>query len=185
MGRREEFRQLADLLEDRGIPYMLVGALAMDVLGDPRSTVDVDVQVDMEPPPPGTTSWEGWFVQERSRDEVFGQETVIVHRPTKTTPFELFLTDHWFTRQALERRQTVVSERFGQKIRVPTAEDFLLLKACYWQHRSRRRSKKAQDGVDIETVFEANRETIDRAYLEGNADELGVWDALGELLGLD
>lgn len=182
MGRREEFRQLVDLLEDREIPYMLVGALAMDVLGDPRSTVHV--QVDMEPPSPGTTSWEGWFVQERARDEVFDQETLIVHRPTGTTPFELFLTDHWFTRQALERRQTVVSERFGREIPVPTVEDFPLLEACYWQHGSRRRSMKAQDGVDIETVFEANREAIDRAYLAENADELGVWDALKELLEL-
>lgn len=164
---------------------MLVGALAMDVLGVPRSTVDVDLQVRMDPPPRWTTSWNGWFIQERARDEVFDQQTLILHRPTRTTPFELFLTDHWFTGQALDRRQTVRFERFEREIPVPTADDFILLKACYWQHEGRRKAKSTQDAVDIESVYEANREAISASYVEENARELEVWDELTDLLALD
>lgn len=120
----------------------------------------------------------------RSHDDVFDQDTLILHLPTKTTPFELFLTDHWFTRRALERRRRVHVERFDRQIPIPTPEDFILLKACYWRYEGRRASKKAQDGVDIESVFEANRASIEGAYLEENGRKLDVWRPLSDLLGL-
>lgn len=164
---------------------MLVGALALDVLGDPRSTHDVDLQVRLDDPPERWAStWEGWFIQERAHDEVFDQATLVLQKPTETTPFELSLTSHWFTTQALNRRQQVRLERLDRDVPVPTPEDFVRLKACYWSHESRRKAKAAQDAVDIESVFLANRQEIDGEYLEDNARQLGTWPSLSDLLDL-
>ena len=37
--------QVAGILDDLGIPYALGGSLASSLIGEPRSTVDVDIAI--------------------------------------------------------------------------------------------------------------------------------------------
>ena len=37
--------EVASLLEEIGLPYMLIGGLAVALWGEPRATLDVDVSV--------------------------------------------------------------------------------------------------------------------------------------------
>ena len=37
--------ELATALEDRGLPYVLIGGLAVSLSGEPRATLDVDISV--------------------------------------------------------------------------------------------------------------------------------------------
>jgi len=41
--------EVAEALDACGLPYVLIGGLAVAVLGEPRSTLDVDVSVWTEP----------------------------------------------------------------------------------------------------------------------------------------
>lgn len=183
MGFAEDLDPLFDALEEAGHEFMVVGGLAMDALGVPRSTVDIDIQIRLDPAELGTSSYFlGWFIDERAHDEVFDQVTLIVHAPSSPRPVELFLTDHWFTSQALDRRQHLQATSVGRAFPLPTPEDFVLLKAAYWRHLSRSPRKAAQDGVDIESVLAANLDELDHAYLEENARKLEIWDPIRGIL---
>lgn len=72
------------------------------------------------------------------------------------------------------------SELLGRDVPVPTPEDFVLLKAAHMVHPSRRRTKAAQDALDIEAVARAN--ALDETYVQPRAERLGLWDALAPLL---
>jgi hypothetical protein len=182
MGVVDDIRRVAATLDAERIPFMLVGGFALDALGVPRATVDVDLQVAMDPPPRAASTVLGLIIEERSRDSVFDQDVIIGHVPTSGVPIELFITSHWFTRQALERRQTVKSGMLGQEIPIPRVEDFILLKSAYMTSPARSTRKAAQDGVDVETLMQRTAGTLDAAYVEAAARQLGTWDALRPLL---
>lgn len=177
-----EAREFLRRLKAAGVPHMLVGAMALDALGPPRSTMDIDIQVHVEGAPTASeTTYLGAVVEERSRDPVFEQDVYIVHLPTYAVPIELFVTSHWFTAQALDRRRMVQSGELDE-VPVPTPEDFVLLKAAYHESSQRSRAKRAADAVDIEGVIRGLRGDVDRAYLEENARRLGVWPFLSDLM---
>lgn len=178
----DDLSRFIDHLEDEGVPHLVVGAVALDALGTPRRTGDIDLLLGAEPPEPGESTFLGLLVQERSRDEVFDQPVVSGHLPTKPTPFELFFADHPFTEAALERGRTTEADAFPRPLRLPTAEDFLVMKAAYSAHPSRSRRKAAQDGVDLESVVETQGKAIDWSQVEEGARDLGCW---GELADLD
>lgn len=183
MGLVEDLGAFVELLDDLKADYMIVGGLALQGLGIPRSTLDIDVQARLRDPPARHASYfHGWFVDERSKDEVFDQETLILEGRESGVPVELFLTSHWFTRQALERRQTVESSLLDREIPIPTAEDFVLLKAAYWQSDGRAEAKANQDRLDIEGVVEAHGPEMDLGYVKENATQLAVWDDLAPLV---
>lgn len=181
MGLVQDLRRVLDALDAEGVPHMLVGGLALESLGMPRTTLDIDIQLLA---PPGLRRERsvvfGCVVEEWARDEVFGQDTLIAHLGTSAIPVEFFLTGHWFTRQALDRRQVIRSASLAREVAIPRPEDFVLLKTCYLASAGRRAAKRAQDALDVQSVAAAF--PLDRAYLRGNAEKLGVWDALAPLL---
>lgn len=177
----ENLRAVLHALEREGVPHMLVGGLALEALGMPRATLDVDVQVSAPDVPSRAKSiLYGCIVEEWSKDRVFGQETVIGHVGGSGIPVEFFFTSHWFTRQALERRQRVHSPSLAREVPIPTPEDFVLLKACYLGDEGRSRAKLAQDALDVEGVAAAF--PLDQKYVRENAERLGVWERLAPLL---
>lgn len=143
----------------------------------------MDVQVALpETPASLDPSFHGFLVEERSRDAVFDQDVLVIHRPTSPVPFEVFVTSHWLTAQALARRQQFRSEVLERKVPVPTPEDFVLMKSAFMVASTRSRRKGVQDALDIEGVADARRGEWDAAYVEVNARRLGTWDALRPLL---
>lgn len=170
----EDIRLFSRLLGDAKIPYMFVGAVALEGLGVPRATFDVDIQVAATPPAPSASSYLGWIVEERASDNVFGQPVVILHRPTSPIPFELFFTEHWFTRQALERRQVLPSRLLRMDVPIPRPEDFVLLKASFMLSPNRSPRKRTQDALDIDGVLAAHPGRMNRDYLQANARKLGI-----------
>ena len=47
MEQRDMLRQLLVVLDQLGVPYMLVGSIASAVYGEPRMTKDIDVVADL------------------------------------------------------------------------------------------------------------------------------------------
>jgi hypothetical protein len=179
VGLADDLAEALDLLDDLEAPHMVVGAIALEALGVPRSTLDIDLQVQLPDPPARHTSYfHGWFIAERSTDEVFGQDVLILEGKATGVPVEMFLTSHRMTEQALERRTRVRSGLLNREIPVPTPEDFILLKAAYHDDPGRAEAKATQDRLDIEGVVEAHGAELDRAYLEDNARDLGAWETL-------
>lgn len=183
MGLVEDLEAFLDLVIEIEVPHTLVGGVALEALGVPRSTLDIDVQVRLPEEPSDVSSYfHGWFIAERAKDEVFDQDVLILEGKETGVPVEMFLTDHWFTDQALERRTKVESGLLGRPIPVPAVEDFLL-NAAFHAASSRSEAKATQDRLDIEGVVEEHSGDLDRTYLEENARELGVWPTLADALG--
>lgn len=179
VGLVDDLLAALELMEEIDAPHMVVGGIALEALGVPRSTLDIDLQVRLDDPPPRYDSYfHGWFVAERSRDLVFDQDVLILEGRRTGVPVEVFLTSHWFTGQALDRRTSAPSGLLETDIPVPAPEDFILLKAVYHRSPERRESKANQDLLDIEGVVDRYRDTMDDGYLEENARELNVWDLL-------
>lgn len=117
-----DLASLVAALEAEGLPSMLVGGLALDALGVPRATFDVDLQVALPTKlPRGSSVAFGFIVEEWTRDPVFGQDALIVHAPTSGVPFEISFASHWLPRRALaarvrRRRTPSISSRW----RAPT-----------------------------------------------------------------
>lgn len=177
----DDLDRVLDRLDEEEIPYVVVGAVALDALGTPRRTGDIDLLLAADPPETTASTYLGLLVQERSRDEVFDQVVVAGHLPTRPTPFEMFFADHPFTREAVDRGTLVDAEAFPRPLRIPTVEDFLVMKAAYSAHASRSRRKAAQDAVDLETVVETQGKAIDWGQVEEGARDLGCWDELADL----
>lgn len=174
---------LLDLLDDHDVGYMLVGGIALEGLGVPRSTLDIDVQVRVEDPPSiSETSFLGRFIEDHAHDDVFDQKTLTLIDRDTGVPFALFITGHWFTEQAFDRRETVQSDLLDRDLHLPTPEDFLLLKACYWQAADRPAAKANQDELDIEGVIAGHQGSLDVDYLEANGQRLDVREALAPKL---
>lgn len=181
MGVAEDLRAVLDRFDEEETPVVIVGGIALDILAQPRSTADVDLLVDDDAPDVGAASYAGLLIEERSRDEVFGQDVVAGHLPTRPLPFELFFAAHPFTRQAVRRRRPVESPEVGRSVPAPTVEDFLVMKAAYSRSPSRSQAKAAQDAVDLEAVIESRRDEIDWDFVEEHSRSLGCWDVLEPL----
>jgi hypothetical protein len=177
MSLAEDLAFVLDGLDAAGLPSMVVGGLALDALGVPRATLDVDLQVAA----PASLRRDaavlyGCLVEEWTRDPVFDQDAVILQVPTGTTPFELFFATHWLPRQALQGRVEMASPLLGRRIWVPSSEDFVLLKSAYMTSTTRSRAKAAQDALDIEAVAQAHK--LDLTRVEAQAIRLGTWARL-------
>jgi hypothetical protein len=179
VGLVDDLGAALDLMEEIGAPHMVVGGIALEALGVPRSTLDIDLQVRLGDPPATQESYfKGWFIAERTRDEVFGQDVLILEGKETGVPVEVFLTSHWFTEQALDRQTRATSGLVDREVPIPTPEDFILLKAAYQASPDRGEAKANQDRLDIEGVHDRFGDEIDRAYIEENARRLDVWAAL-------
>ena len=177
----EDVRLVLDHLATEGVPHMIVGALAVDAWGVPRTTFDIDVQVALPGGPDKIKSvYLGVIVEEWSKDRTFDQDVLIGSVGTPV-PVEIFITSHWFTLQALARRTSIPSALLARDIPVPTREDLILLKAAFYIAPWRSRRKAAQDGVDIESLI-VHAPSLDVAYLRENGEKLGVWATLAEIL---
>ncbi|MHB8586244.1 MAG: hypothetical protein ACYDDF_10485 [Thermoplasmatota archaeon] len=159
---------------------MLVGAMALQAWGMPRSSLDIDfvIAVKEEPDYPDH-KFLGYPIEELATDPVFSQRVVILLDPPAGFPFELFIARHRFTIQALKRRKTVSSALLGRDVEVVSPEDFILSKLCFTTMPDRSARKVAQDGIDIDNVIERN-DSLDLGYLRRTADELGVLGRLDE-----
>lgn len=169
-----------DTLEEHGLPYAVMGGLAVRVYGVPRPTYDVDftVSINRESLPGFYASIEeaGFQVPEQYRsgwvDQVAGLPLVkfqLLHRGEKID-VDIFLAETPFLKSVLERRELEKVE--GRDVYVVTAEDLILLKLI--AHRPR-------DLIDIADVRFTQGE-LDEAYLREWAISLRIADRLEDVL---
>jgi hypothetical protein len=152
-----------DTLQQLRIPFMIVGSLATNFHGVPRSTQDADFVVQLTP--------EGLrAVADRLGDQFRLQPQTSFETITGTirhifrlarNPFiiELFeLTDDPHDVERFARRQSV--QVFGRDAFVATAEDTIVTK-LRWAHQGQR----AKDVEDVRNVIAVQGTTLDWEYV--------------------
>jgi len=175
---------VAGALEDVGARYAIAGSLASGVVGEPRSTIDVDIVVELESHqvdalaerlstrfyvPVGLIRR---AVQERSSANVIDTLTSL--------KVDLFMAGGTpLDRDALDRRVATVSADVARPLFVHTPEDVLLQKLRWYRKGGEVSDRQWRDVIGIVRVQGAR---LDRSYLTYGAALLGVTDLLERVL---
>lgn len=167
------FREITELLEKAGIPYMLTGSWASNYHGAPRSTADIDFVISATPFQIQAflklvPSSEYYFdiptafeaAQKRSMFNVISDKTgwkidLIFHKPGP------------FNDEKLRRRKKVELE--GIPVFVATAEDVILSK-LEWA----KMGESLRQIEDAAGILKVQGKDLDLNYLENWVDKLGL-----------
>lgn len=175
---------VADVLEDLGVRYAVGGSLASGLAGEPRSTIDADLVVELEPHHVPA-------LVERLSPRFYIPEARLVaavrqHQSVSLVDNETLIKIDFFVaggtpldRDALARRLAFSPPSVGRPIHVHTPEDVLLQKLRWY-----RRGGEVSDRQwrDVVSIVRQQAGDLDRAYLAYGADLLGVTDLLARAL---
>lgn len=170
-----------DALEAGGVPYMIVGSLASNFHGIPRSTRDADFVVEVPPGnlehldralPPGLT-----LQRQGSFEAVTGTTRYLIELAGSPFVCELFVrSDDAHDRERFSRRQRV--RILGRVAFVATAEDMIVTK-LRWADAARR----SKDIEDIRNIIAVRGPDLDWAYVRRWAAEHGTAGLLEQIRG--
>ncbi len=145
-------------LEQRRVPYMVIGGIANTLLGIPRTTLDVDLTVWVSEQERETfVSAITKVFPSRSENPLnFARETNVL--PIQTTdgiPMDIIFGQLAYEEEAI--RRAVVQAIQGVNIRVCSPEDLILHKVA---------SERAKDRDDVQGIIQQQRDRLDRKYLD-------------------
>lgn len=184
----EEFvRTVIDAIEAAGLTYLIGGSVALNAWGDPRTTRDLDVVLDL--PAQGIYP----LSQELSKREMNVPFDIIIDlliMPEGDLPInaihassgykaELFLVrDHdEYRRVSLARRRLVKIGRTIGEVYVHSPEDLIINKVYYFSL-----SQQTKHVRDIASIIAFCGDTLDLPYIADWTAQLGVAAAWAEIL---
>ena len=167
--------QVADVLTDCGIAYMLAGSFSSNFYGIPRSTKDADFVVELR----GGVDAE--FIRRLGHDfEVDPQLTfetntgtyrqLITHQqsPFKVELFMLSKDPH----DQLRFQRRVEQQVFNRRLWLPTPEDVIVMKLRWGRSR---------DQDVIRAVMSLQADALDWTYIESWCDQHGTRKLMEEI----
>lgn len=174
---------LADIigrLGRAGIPYMITGSLASTFHGEPRSTRDVDIVID--PTPAGLECLlddlrdAGYYVDRDAAEDALRERTQFNAIGDAAAKVDLIIRkDRPFSVAEFSRRREV--ELLGSRGFVASVEDVILAKLEWAAATGSERQIR-----DVAGMVAVSGDALDAAYLTIWAEELGVADALREIV---
>ena len=176
---------VARALESLEIPYLVGGSLASSLHGIPRSTVDVDVVVDLHIEQAESLVArliDSYYVDIDSvREAVRARGSFnIIHLATMVKVDLFVASEDAVSRRQIERRQTfVVDDETGETLAVASAEDTVVQK-LRWYELGRHVSER--QWLDVCGILKVKGRDLDLTYMQGAASELGVQELLTKAL---
>jgi hypothetical protein len=169
------------LLDDLDIPYMLTGSVAASYHGRPRATHDTDLVVAPQPLQLDALVEQliaaNFYVDaERAREALRTHRQFNVIDTRHACKIDLIIRqERPFSREEFARRQSV-DLSLGRRVSIVTPEDAVLSK-LEWARRAGDSERQLSDAAGVVAV----NPTLDRAYIERWAQQLGVADLWSRL----
>jgi len=168
-------------LEERGIRTLVIGGLAVIVVGEPRMTADADAVVFVSPTEVDSLIREaveaGFELREDVERRRF-EETGTIRFRKGRFQIDLITASLPFEETAYERAS--FHELFGIRLRFPSPEDLILFKIL---------AGRDKDILDAKGVARRHEGRIDVAYLERTlqpicelAEDASLWNRLEKVL---
>ena len=176
---------VATLLDRIGTPYFLGGSLASSLLGEPRSTVDIDLAIVLQSADvPALVAGLGseFYVDEDAAREAVRRRSSFnaIHQPTVLKVDFFVLGDTPFDRAQLERRRLSPElEESGRRVFVSSAEDLILRKRDWYRQGG---GVSDRQWRDVLGVLKVQGKRIDLEYLDRWAASLGLGGLLERAL---
>ncbi len=172
-------KQVIEALEEAAIEYMIGGALAVWAWGEPRSTMDLDLVVDLPFEAISALSRElksrGMWVPEdiilNNLLEDRADLAINAIHPTSGLKAELFplREEDTLRRSAFERRRLVnLGPELGE-VYVHSPEDLIIYKMLYFSL-----SQQTKHPRDILSILRARQADLDLEYIESWVDQLNL-----------
>jgi hypothetical protein len=177
--------EIAAALDGVGVDYLLGGSLASSVLGEPRSTADIDLAVALREAaiPDLVRALEPtFFVDPESVREAVRRRASfnVLHRETMMKVDLFVLSGSAFDREQMQRRLLLsVSPDSKQLVAVSSAEDLVLRKLAWYREGG---GVSDRQWRDVLGVLKVQRGRVDLAYLMRWAAELHLRDLLERAL---
>lgn len=173
--------QVASILEQRGINYVLVGSLASSMHGMYRSTADIDILADVKPDqvrPLLDALQDNFYVDEVAvRQAINRRGSFNAIHFDSVFKVDIFIpkADDFASQQLARRELRQISPDIEQKIYVATAEDTILAKLRWY-----REGQEVSDNQwsDVVGIIGAAGRPLDATYLCEWSEQLGVADLL-------
>ncbi len=174
-------RDLADVLERRGLPYAIGGAIALGFYATPRATIDVDVNVFVAPVADLQRALsalgEAGFAADDDPQVVADQARADGQFRGRVAGLrvDVFVPAIPYYAELENRRKQVAL--FGRPFWILSAEDLVVLKMMFFRRK---------DLADVEAVMREQGALLDRRFvrqklvdLSGESDErIAAWDQL-------
>jgi predicted nucleotidyltransferase len=159
---------VVSLLEQEGVRYVLIGALAASLRGQPRVTADVDLVIGADVARAlrlisslSSSRFEPLFPDV---EEVVRRSFMLPLRHRYTgVKVDMALGVSGFEKQLIERAEKMMIA--GQSVPVATAEDLLLMKVL---------AGRPRDDQDVHGIIAARGATMDWEYCRHVARDLGA-----------
>lgn len=167
----------AGRLDDAGIPYQLVGSLALNYYSTPRMTRDIDIVIDVQPEDAArfTRLFEDdCYVDERTVEAEIQRRGMfnVIYNPYVLKIDFIVREETAFHTSAFSRKRQVSIE--GQPVWLISPEDLVVSKLL-WAKDSR---SETQLG-DVRSVI-ASVEELDTEYIDRWVSQLGLADVYNE-----
>jgi predicted nucleotidyltransferase len=153
-------RSLADVLEERGFPYAIGGALALGYYALPRATVDVDLNVFVAPDRGMATILEALSAAGFVADE---ESAAVAKRARSEGQFrgrlaglrvDVFVPAIAYYAELAERRREVIL--LGRPAWILGPEDLVVLKMMFFRRK---------DLADVEAVMRVQGKALNREFI--------------------
>jgi hypothetical protein len=183
--RLQTILDVARRLEELGIGYVIGGSVASSRYGEPRTTNDVDILIDLRPAQ--VRGLLNAFVPDFYLDEITIQRALESGRSFNAiSQISLLKVDFFiagidpFTRQQFERRlATTLSSESDQNVFLASPEDTILAKLRWYLRGG---SSSNQQLRDVASVIKIVGPRLDLDYMLEWAAKLGVSELLAEVL---
>lgn len=175
------YQKTINLLEKEKIPYLLIGGLAVGILGEPRMTQDIDLILFIP-----KTSIPNFLKKLKNEGFGFNLHAVLKDLELKGA-FRISYQELWvdfivsstaFENSAFKRKTKV--KLLGKTVNIPSPEDLILLKLIPGRER---------DILDAKSIIERHRGRLNKHYLEewaqklsDEAEDLRIWNTLKKIL---
>jgi hypothetical protein len=168
--------RIIHLLDETGIPYMVVGSLASSFHGEPRQTRDIDIVIDPEP-----DTLRG-LLDLLPPDELYADAEAAAEALERRTSFNLIeIQTGWKVDLIMRRDRPFSHEELNRRIsvrlletdaHVATAEDTLIAKLEWATEGQSERQLR-----DVAAIVEIQGDNLDHAYLDRWIRALDLDDA--------
>jgi hypothetical protein len=173
----EVARLLHPVFEQLKIPYYITGGVAASMYGDPRTTRDMDVVVELGQENllqlVSALEQAGFYCPPGSVEEIQqgrGRSLSVTHMETILNADLMLNADTAFDRSKMERRRLETIDDAGLlRVWMCSPEDLILAK-LQW----RRGSQSQKQWVDVLGILKVQVENLDYRYLETWAEQLGL-----------